>query len=193
MPRRGSERSVRYSSDNSSSADDRRQRHRRPRQRDRSPSEDSYTTRQSRYSGRAGSERAETGGPNLGKATIAVGLLAALAGLLKLWSVRKNAEREREAKRERREAFERSKAARRRDEARRERQRQRNRSPGRSPPSEVRRIGARDARSLSPTRTMLRIEAPPVDSTRPSRRTLPGERNDDYDGDYRDDRRSRRG
>ncbi|KAK5135603.1 hypothetical protein LTR08_005083 [Meristemomyces frigidus] len=194
MPRRGSERSVRYSSDESSSEDDRRHRRRRPRQRDRSPSQASCTTRQSRYSGRARSERTETDAAkseNLGKASIAIGFFSVIAGLLQLWTVKKSAEREREVKRERRKEFERTKAARRKDEAKRERQR--GWDVEHSPPSEVRRIGNGYARSPSPAKAMMKIEAPPQDSARPSRRSSPGGRNYDYDRDYDNDRRSRRG
>ena len=194
MPRRGSERSTRYSSDYSSSEDDHRHRQRRPQRRDRTVSDDSYTTRRSRYSGRARSERAEPGSANLGKASIAVGLISVFAGLIQLWTVRKNAEREREAKRERQEKFERSKAARRKEEAKRDGRRSRH--VDQSPPSEVRRIGQGGyARSPSPVKATLRLEAPPQGSARASGRSSPRGRDHDYDddSDYDDDRRSRRG
>ena len=169
-----------YDSDDSTLVDDRR---RQRRARYHSASEDSYYDRRSYR----GSERTEaepeygrdSERSNFGKTTLAIGVLTVVAGFIHLWSMKKNAEREKEDQRRRRKKFEKAKAERRRNEETREAQWYR--SDKREADGEVKRIGYRPTRSRSRSRAPRRIEAPPGSrpvSRDPSRARDEGHEND---------------
>ncbi|TKA64726.1 hypothetical protein B0A55_11260 [Friedmanniomyces simplex] len=154
-----------YDSDDSTLVNEARYGRRSRRSAYRSPSEDSASSpRRSYYDDsppkqERGSERSD----GLGKATLAVGLLAALAGLFHLWNVRRRKEQEREERQRRREKFARAKAARRREEERRERGR---RGVYEEAPSEMLRIGDAPVRrdgSRERARGMRMIEGSAAD------------------------------
>lgn len=110
-----------YDSDEPTEYDRRRNR----RNDNRSRSEDSYYSppRSCNYAETEQSRRHSTGGETK-KAAIAVGLLAAVAGLLHLWSNKRKEEEEREYRHRKRRDFENAKAARRKDEEKRFRERE---------------------------------------------------------------------
>lgn len=179
----------RYDSDDSSIVSE-RPRNTRPRQRQRSPSEDSYDMR-SRRSERTerGQDASSSKNDKIGKVSIAVGLL--LAGMLSIWTTKRSAEREREAGRKHRRDFARAKEARRRDESRLDRQRQQEweseSDDGRTAASSARRIAYPSRRSPSRSPPPRRIGAPPSARRSDSRGSAGSDRG------YRDDARTRRG
>lgn len=183
-------RSDEYDSDDSTLVNERRRRQRRARYR--SPSEDSYYDSRRSYRGkersRSGFEEDTSRHDASGKASIAIGLVAAIAGILQLWAGKKKAKLDEETRRRRRENFERAKRDRRRDEERRARQR--SWDGERSPTSEVKRIGYMPATSRSRSRSTAprRLEAPSEASRSSSRHSF-----DERDKEIRRDRRSRGG
>jgi hypothetical protein len=164
-----------YDSDDSAMVRRDRAQRRARRERYRSPSQDSCdrnydyddSPRRSSYP----SEQTRADRPpqteGLGKATLAVGIISVVAGLLHVWNTKKKREREEAERRWRKEDFERRKADRRRREAKRERERQRRMEEECEPEpvSNVRRIGyapMERSRSRSRSRHAVRqIEAPP--------------------------------
>ncbi|KAK1067315.1 hypothetical protein LTR74_006519 [Friedmanniomyces endolithicus] len=110
-----------YDSDDSTLVDEARYGRRSRRSAYRSPSAGSHSPSRSYYDGPLpNQERGPERSDGLGKTVLAVGLLAALAGLFHVWNVRRREEQEREERHRRREKFSKAKAARRRGEERRE-------------------------------------------------------------------------
>jgi len=170
-----------YESDDSTLVNEERYRRRSRRSAYRSPSEDSYSPRSSQYEQPLPKQGAGSERDGFGKATLAVGLLAALAGLFHLWNVKKREEREREERHRRREKFAKAKAARRREEERRDWQRQQYDEC--ETPSEMLRIGYAPAEREEERRPRMIGEGP----------SNVGDRRDRAEARYEEDRRSRRG
>ncbi|KAK3677103.1 hypothetical protein LTR78_003308 [Recurvomyces mirabilis] len=158
--------------------------------------DDTHSTRSARTAETPGSGGSKF--DTLGKATIAIGIISVLSGLLQIWNTKKTAERERQDKRRRREMFERSKVQRRREEAKVEDERRRRRDRARweeerSEVSDVRRIGyagrAREEESLP--RQIRMIEGGEGEGEGGGGGRRRGGVGDDVG--YEDDYRSRRG